>query len=988
MAATVTGAWLAGAGGVAGQATATVVGRVLDADTHQPLPNAQVFIGGTQRGSLTNADGRFVIERVPAGPQAVKVTLLGYADRSRVVTVPTSGSISVEFELGQAAVELNAVIVTGTPGATQKRAIGNSVASIQVSDVTAKAPISNVTQVLSARTPGLTIMQGSGTPGTASNIRIRGISSINASNQPVFYIDGVRMMAGSQGGFSTGGQSTSALDAVNPEDIESIEVIKGPAAATLYGAEAAAGVIQIITKKGSRGAQSLQWTAKVETGSTSWALDMPTNYTLCSAARIRSASYPGCAGMDSTAAPAARILSQQPLKDILRNGAARTYDVTLRGGAERYSFYMSGQRDGEDGIFPNSYFKRTTGRANFTATPLDRVDVTATVSYTRSYTRLPNNDNSSNGWLRNAFRGYPGYFPSSAWALGWRGLGPDQMDMYNNLTRAERFIMGSTVKYEPFPWFKNRLTGGLDAGTRLATLFYTIDRTGRAPYGATAAQGYIDQYQPQTRNWTLDYAGTLSRRLTRSIDSDLSFGMQYNAYRFESLESWGWGLLSDSTQLVSAASNTQGAQSYSERRSLGFFAQEQVGYANRIFVTGALRMDNNSVFGSAINRVFYPKLSTSWVISEERWFHLPAVDNLRLRAAWGQAGSAPDPFAADRNYAAGSMVAQDGTILPVLRASSYGNPNLKAERGNEIELGFESSLLNGRAGVDFTYYNKTTRDALIGIPLAPSGGFTSTLLSNIGKLNNMGAEMTLTGAPIRTPKLAWDARLSVSLNRNRFITFNGARTTPIEQGYAGPDGVATQRIAEGYSMAGYWARQPLKNPDGSWKFDATGRPILADTAVYMGPSTPTREGALANTFTFFRNFRLYVLADYKGGHKLFNMTQQTRDADGNSWEAVNPAADTIAFKVRRYSTPQYIEAADFVKLREVSLTFTLPRTLAERAHARSMDLTVGGRNLAIWTKYSGPDPEVNIDGDANFTRGDYMSVPMLRRFVTTLNVNF
>ncbi|HEX9106388.1 MAG TPA: carboxypeptidase-like regulatory domain-containing protein, partial [Longimicrobiales bacterium] len=182
------------------------MGRVIDADTHEPLANAQVVVVGTQRGSLTNSDGRYVIPQVPSGARSIRVTLLGYSERGQPVTVAVGSSVTVNFELSQAAVELNAVVVTGTPGATQKRAIGNSVASIAVSDLTAKAAVTNVTQVLSARTPGLTIMQGSGTPGTASNIRIRGISSINSSNQPVFYIDGVRMQSGSQGGFGVGGQ--------------------------------------------------------------------------------------------------------------------------------------------------------------------------------------------------------------------------------------------------------------------------------------------------------------------------------------------------------------------------------------------------------------------------------------------------------------------------------------------------------------------------------------------------------------------------------------------------------------------------------------------------------------------------------------------------------------------------------------------------------------------------------------------------------------
>jgi TonB-linked SusC/RagA family outer membrane protein len=964
------------------QATGTIRGKVTDGTTLRPLSGAQIFVPGSGRGTLSGAAGDYVLLNAPVGSVTLRAEMLGYGAVERTVTV-TAGEVAVvDFTMAQSAISLDEIVVTGTPGATQKRAIGNAVTTISAATVTEVAPVSNVTQLLQARSPGLTIMTPTGTVGTAANIRIRGTSSYQAGNAPVFYVDGVRIQSGAQGGYSVNGQQTSALDAINPEDIESIEVIKGPAASTLYGADAAAGVIQIITKKGKPGQQSLQWNAKMEYGQSDWAADMPVNYAECTAARIKdTAGWPGCSGIDPNGSFEQRLISGQPLKDVIRKGTSLNTSLQARGGGDRFSFYVSGDRSNDEGIFNNNFFDRTTGRANFFVTPSDKIDLAVNLSYARSNTRLPLNDNSSYGWLRNAYRAKPGQMGS--FAVGWAGHGPDQMNEYDNQTRAERWIIGTTLNYQPMTWFRHRLTAGFDAGVRRASLFYQIDRTGKSPYGTTNAPGAAYQYIPQTRNYTFDYAATLSRPINTDLTSDFSFGMQYNAYRFESVEAWGIGLLANDVRLVSSAANVYGSEGFSETRSLGFFAQEQVGFKNRLFVTGALRMDNSSVFGSEIKRIFYPKLSASYVISDEDFFNVPGVDQLRLRAAWGQAGSSPDPFSADRSWAVSAVALDNGSFQPVLRASAYGNKDLKAERGNEIELGFEASMLENRAGVDVTYYNKTTRDALITVPVPPSSGFTASVLRNLGEINNQGLEVQIWGTPLVTRHMSWESRLGFSTNKNTFVTFNGARTEPILQGYD-----ASQRIAEGYPMGAYWGYRVKRDANGNPVKDAKGEYELADSASYLGSSVPTREASLANTFTVLKNLRLYVFADYKGGHYLYNMTARTRDfSDNNSYYAVTTPAEEKKLKQAEL-VPNYVEHADFVKLREVSLSYNLPRSLSGKIGLKDMSVSVAGRNLGMWTKYSGPDPEVNIEGNATFTRGDYMSVPSLRRFVTTVNVRF
>lgn len=980
------------------QEQATLTGTVVDAQTQRPLSGAQITVAGTTLGTITNAQGRYLIANVPGGDREVRAQLLGYGSQALTATLTAGQTTRLDFALSQSAIELDAVVVTGTAGGTQRRAVGNSVSSVDASRVTEAAPIRSTAELLQGRSPGLTLMQPSGTPGTSTNIRIRGAGSLSAGTSPVFYVDGVRMTAGSQGGWSVSGQSTSALDAINPEDIESIEVIKGPAAATLYGADAAGGVVQIITKKGRRGDQPIQWNAKIETGQSEWGSDFPEQWTLCSPARIRQASayastgdypvgsYPGCVGVDSLAPANERLISSSMLRDdprALRTGDIRSYSLSARGGGETFSFYFSGDRDEEEGIFHNSDFGRTTGRANFNVYPSQTLDVGVSASFTRSNTRLPNNDNSSWGMLRNILRSPAGR--QGTYEIGYLGLAPEQINAYDNRTRAERVILGTNVNYRPFSWFRHRLNAGIDMNERLATLFFPIDRGNPPAYGSTNARGFIGQYAPNTRNYTVDYAGTIAIPVNEELTTETAFGMQLNAYRFEALEATGTGLISNEVRLVGNAEERDSDESFSEQNSLGFFVQEQIGWRDRLFLTGALRFDDNSAFGSQFDRVVYPKAQASWVVSEEPFFNFAAIDQLRLRAAWGKAGNSPNPFEADRTWGTSQVVLEDGTVVGGLSANDYGNEELRAETGEELELGFDASFLQDRLGLEFTYYNQYTKDALLSVPVAPSSGFTGSQLQNVGEIRNSGIELSLSGMPVVLPNFTWDARAGFSTNSNELVTFGGARDEPIPVGYRG-----SQQHAEGYAVGGYWANPIARDENGDIILAPQGWADMEEEKVYVGPSVPTREASLTNTFTIFGDFSLYTFLDYKGGHYLFNMGGQTADWGNVSYNVVNPDVDPEEWAIRMSdSNLMYIEPADFVKLREVSLTYNVPESIASRlGSAGRLSVSLAGRNLATWTDYSGLDPEVNIQGDHPFIRADYMSVPPTRRWVATVNVGF
>jgi len=980
------------AASVAAQGTGTIRGRVTDAATQRPLSGAQVTVVGTSRQAVTNEAGEYSLGSVAPGALRVRAELIGRTASEQAVTVTGGQTARADFALATSALELDALVVTGTVGATARRAIGNAVTTIQATEAVEKAPIATVSQLLQGRAPGVTLIQPSGSQGTATNIRIRGTGSLNAGNQPIFVIDGVRMSAGGQSGYSVSGQRTSALDAINPEDIESMEVIKGPAAATLYGADAAAGVIQIITKKGKPGQQKIQWNAKVEQGREEWSTPIPDRYTFCTPARIRTSgsglvnSFPGCAGIDSLAPAEQRIIAGNNLRDdpaALRTGELRNYSLSARGGGEGYSFYVSGDMDDNAGIFHNNYFDRMSGLANFQARPTSTVDFSMRVGYTQTEIRLPNNDNSSWGILRNTYRAQPGRLYN--YAVGYANLDPAIINGYDNVTRSERLIVGAQAQYQPTDWFTNQVTVGLDRNSRRNTLFFTRDLTGKQPYGATNAAGWIGNFIPGTHTWTAEYAGSLSRDLASELSSKLSFGAQYNHYQFRSYEATGEGLTTDRLNLVSSATITKGFEGFSEDKSFGVYAQEQLGWRDRLFVTGTVRLDDNSTFGADYSGAVYPNIQASYVISDEPFFSVPGVESLRLRAAWGKAGKAPSAYQADRTYEASAVVLADNTVAPSFSASTYGNSELKAEEVSEIETGFEATFFGGRSTLDVTYYNKTTEDAIIGVPVPPSSGFTGSRLTNVGTINNRGVEVSLSGTPVAARALNWDTRLGVSFNKNELTSWGGARNEPILVGYR-----SAQRHDVGKPLGAFYGIGVSYNADGTPKRDAARRLVLGDTA-YIGSSVPTREIGFTNTFTIFGNLSLYSFFDYKGGHYQFNMTEATAHTDGLTRIQVYQAnaADSLQAEILRSgATLPFFSKADFVKLRELSLTYAVPTRFTGTFGADRVSLSLAGRNLALWTKYEGPDPEVNIEGDATFTRADYMTVPATRQWVATVNVSF
>jgi TonB-dependent starch-binding outer membrane protein SusC len=994
----------------------SIVGRISDAVTGAGVGSGVITIDGTRLVVTADDSGRFMLRDLPVGVYTLTARRIGYSRRVVDVEIRPDHASALDLTLEATATALDQVVVTGLPGATARRSVGHAVSSVDVAQVTRQSAATTVTEVLQARAPGVTVLPGGGSPGTGASIRIRGASSLVAGTAPVVFVDGVRVFAGAQGHFwnswrsqrsnesSWGaGQDAMALDMIPAEDIEIVEVIKGPAAATLYGAEAANGVVQIITKRGIRGSTKREWSARLATGTSSWAVDRVTNYTSCTefVRSLRqpdgSPRFPGCQNATLGAILQSRSLD---LPGALRSGDVRSYGFSLRGGGSRHAYFVGGDRDEEEGVFLNSAHQRSSARTNVTLFPTDALDVVLSLGYSHTRTWFPINDDGF-GLIQAAMLWRPGSAVAPGGREGFYNGAPEDVYQWDNQLRANRLTVGGTVSHRPRPWLRSRLTIGSDVAHREARKLL--------PPGSLwgGERGLDERGTPQNTLYTVDYASTADHALPFSLAGAASIGVQYTANRFRNRVERETGPLSS---VVDDAASTEHFSEATEQKSFGVYLQEHAHWRERLFLTAALRVDNNSVFGEEIRRLFYPKLAAAWIVSEEPWLSfLSGRGQLRLRAAWGQAGNAPAPFSGMRSFGTGTHVNDRGERVPALRTNAFGNRRIRPERGTEVELGIDGSL-GSRTAIEVTWYDKRTSDALMAVPVPASTGFIGFRLENLGEIGNSGLEVGLSVTPVRREHAIWTTRLGYAMNRNRLLAFGYARDPIVLALYA-----PVQRHQPGYPLGGYWGTFPARNASGALVRDANGA-LIPGQPRYIGPSTPTRDGSLANTLVLFDRLRLHSLLDYKGGHHLYNVKDQfrcwgqplaqawgtdpARRVPGQCWEVNDPHRSTEEKEIRQQdilvNNGVFIQRADFVKIRELSLSFSLPTSWARRVGSTHTSLTLSAHNVGFLWKpwYTGPDPEVNFTGVDDpggqfaYIRADAWTAPMTRRLTAALEVGF
>ena len=975
------------------QGAGRVTGRVVDQASNAPISQAQIVVVGTTLGARTNEQGEYTIVDVPAGDQQLRVLRLGFASVTRPVTVVAGQSVSADFSLQEQALTLDAVVTTATGEQQRTRESGAQVSQITTDDLDLPA-ITNFSEVLTSRAAGVSVQTSGGTTGNGARIRIRGSNSISLSNDPIIIIDGIRVNNESNSTeIGVGGQQPSRFNDLNPEDIENIEIIKGPAAAALYGTAAANGVIQVTTKRGQSG--KTVWNAFAEGGNVNEITAYPTNY-----AHLGLDTDGEVVGWctiidqaDGACTPVGELLASNPLEDFspFRTGYRTQFGVSASGGSDRATYYIAGDHEREQGVYAPNLLDRTNLRVNLTGQLREDFRVQVSTGYLNSNLGRPQNDNNTWGIVSGGLLGTP----HSPETNGYYLTTPDKLYAIQTTQDVDRFTTSFNANWNPISWLTASGTAGIDWTNRDDILF--VERGIWTPdEDPDAAVGFreVDPYDVFVYTGNANVGATFLPM--PDLTSQTQVGLQWTreethgSFAYGQNFTPGIGSLEGANELFSVGEETI------QNATLGALISQQFGWRDRLFLTAAVRTDNNSAFGTEFGWVTYPALSLSWVIGEEAYF--PQQDwltSLRLRAAYGESGQRPSFRDATTFFSSVTAAIIENGLpadVPALIIGGTGNVALEPERSAEVEVGFDAGVLRDRARLEFTYYHKTTQDALVAQRLAPSLGASNSRFANIGEVQNTGVEGLIDARILESDLVGLDFTVTASRTKNELIEL-GENIAPIIFGLGGD----TQRHQEGYPLGGYWQRPYTYNDDngdGILGTDEVEVSPNASDAVFLGTPFPKYEVTFRPRVTILNNIQVSALLDHRGGHKLYNATGDFRCASFTSCIDVydpNTPLELQARAVAAYSygtVAGYIEDASFTKLREVAVEFRAPSSYAQRFGVSGLSLTVAGRNLATWTDYTGLDPELNYGAQLNFNQAEFLTQPPVRYYTARVNLTF
>ena len=919
--------------------TGIVVGVVLEQATGQPLEASSIVIVGTKLGGASDRRGHFIVRGVPAGEVTVRVQRLGFRPASQLVRVPANDSVAANFTLGQSAVELEAVVATGTGGAVEKRALGAPIGIVDVDKISETKPVADLSSALSFQVPGLRAMDGGGGAGSAKDLRIRGMSSFSLSQRPAIYVDGVKIDTKATDWSSTlpnqgccnfnGGVGEDRTLDLNPNDIERIEVLKGPAAATLYGSDASNGVIQIFTKKG-RLENAPSWNFSLTSGYDRSPENYPTHL------------YPNFKGPDGTQA-----LDMN--KTLIQDGPYQEYEISVSGGANKATYFTSGGFTKEVGSIAPNDARRGTLRVNVAWQPSDKLSFEARSFYGRNYINSlqgGNNwtaltGNASNGDPRNATKLRP-------YGEAWVSVADIQkMVSYSD---ANRYTGGASGSYQATPNLLVRTTVGVDLTNDNKQRFFPYDGN----FGsASVFNGEKDDAYRYYSNYTADFLTQYHLALPKGIGSDFAVGGQ-GYYETEQLNvAVGKQYPGPGVSTVTAASQTFGSESYAHTVNIGGYAQDRLSFADKLYTTLGFRIDGNSAFGTNYGYQRYPKIDAAYNLASYPWMPR-TVSNLKLRAAWGKAGKTPGPFDQYQTYRPEAVF----TNTPALTPYNPGNTVLAPEITTAIDLGFDAGLFGDRLGLEATYYQQKTSDAITAVVLPPSEGFSQSQKQNIGGIFNGGWEASINWLTYASRDVDWHNDFRLDGNKNKVTNLNGHIIG------------SNTSIRLGYPINGIWMMRPVS-------FNTTTKTwVRSDTTLYMGPPLPTFNFSYNPTFRF-RSFQFLALLTAERGATLSNSDRpyRFRQHTGDEFLSLLGAngANTTASDsaVKYWALFDDPESRNNVRLRQISLTYEIPARLSSKVGLGRTTFSASEQNVKIWAHCHCQDPDFStyVGSDFNTSLG-------------------
>lgn len=976
--------------------TGEITGVVTEAGSDLTLPGVNVFIPslvGEGVGAATGADGRFSIESVPAGTYQVEARTIGYRSATKEVTVVAGETTTVNFSLQAAIVGLDELVVTVAAIDTRRRELGTDIALVESAQLET-AVATDFSELLTGRAENVSIQGSSGNVGGGSRIRIRGITSLTQDNSPLLIIDGIRANNSSNVGINRG-QTFSRFNDLDPSNIKSIQVVKGPSATAIYGSEAAPGVIIVETKSGFESEDGFQINYRSEVGARQDVTEYPDNYADVTNFGITDPNDERLNGWPTVQNPVTGrvFVIDNPFEDSGTRpfGTGYSYDnsLSLQGTTNGTSYYTSVGYRTQDGVLPSNYSDRLNFRANLEGSPTDYLNLRVNTGYTSSETNLPKSGNNTSGYFLNALIGQPissigenGNCLGTVLGVSEPGFcdkdgnvraGFDKINPILSLQEVERFNASLQVDLTPTPW----LIGTVRAGTDITNIKFqdAIPFDPDIPFSfAAGGENFLDN--ERFRKWTFDASlqASYSVPTLEAVEGKTSVGAQYFRDNIETVSCEGSVFPNDQATACDAAVNLRGFSNSLETIEVGSYVQQQFSYQDYLFVTGALRLDDNSALGEDVGIIVSPSANASWVASETPFWNVDVVSNLRLRLAWGRASQAPEQYSADRTFVVSRLGSERG-VQAGLSPQDPGNPDLGPERNEEIEFGFNAGFLEDRIGTGFTYYRQSVTDAIVNRAIAPSSGFANQQPVNIGELNNDGVEANIRGTIIDRDNVSWDLRLGLAWTSTEISKLG--LDEPIFFG-------SSQILKEGEAPGAYISRvitDASRNEDGSIDpssieyaegtlGDGSGRRVI-------GQPYPTNQQSLSTTLRLFDGLQINALIERRGGHQRYDGNDDFRQPStetgttssfGRRWAFRQTEASPVEqamlerdFELGNHNGA-FIHDAAFIKLRELRVSYTFPRELTSSVGAQRVSIYLGARNLATLTDYPGLDPEVNQRG--------------------------
>ena len=957
-------------------ASYTVMGKVMEEGSDVPVIGATVQIENTSFGTITDVDGNFKFEvTLEQGDYKLTVRSVGYASISESISLGNNTEVNLELRMADDVLSLSEIVITGTSVATSKKQLGNAISTVQGAELTAGGA-RGIDQALSGKISGAQVTQNSGNPAGGISVTLRGNSTVLGSSDPLYIVDGVFIDNSSPELIDLGGYAQNRLVDINPDDIDRIEIIKGAAAAAIYGSRASNGVVQIFTKKGLVGKPQISFSTSIQ-------MNQLRNEIV---ENMEPNKYINPNDPSQGLEPTERYKMQDR---IFANSFGTNSNLSVRGGTQSTKYFFSAGAYYNEGIIRNTDFGRYTVRSNIDQIFNKWLSGSLGMSYSHS-----NSNEIPNGGLGEFYGALTGFnFNNNFYN--------PEADASGNYASPAGFVVNPVEAIDTYDFTQetNRFTGnvglditpieGLSISYKLGVDTYTQGSRGYIPIGTNglystgwsrnATLNAFLTNQSLTANYLWNINSTIKSTTT------LGASMQYDKYETLSITANNLSPLVKSTEAGSVIGR---GDRTTERSFRGAFIQETLSFSDKLFITGALRVDAASAFGIDSRTQTYLKGSLSYVLSDEGFWQNSlgnVINTFKVRTSYGQAGNLTALGAYDRfsNYNPNPMLGQTGFIP----SSAMGNANLKPERQNEIEIGADLAFLKGKIGLEFTYYSVNVTDLLLNRILSPSTGF-ATQNQNVGEMTNKGIELLIRANVVSTNDFKWTLFATFSTNRNEVNGIEGDKLAlPKSFGVS----VAQNGEAIGSFDGFYFAR----DANGEILLDANGLPSRAQDTdgandrKIIGNPNPDWIGSLINQFEY-KNFTLRLQFDAVQGFDIFNFTDRVnsrsrfgggfRDAQEIRGELA-PGYNNAAYNIWE----RYIEDGSFVKLREASLSYNI----RPEGSIKNVNIFLIGRNLLSFDNYNGWDPEVNAAGQQNGVRGfDFNEVPIPRTWQLGVKLDF